>query len=324
MNTQDKHTTVLRQTVMRVSVISIAVNIGLSVMKLFAGVVAHSGAMISDAIHSASDVISTIIVMVGVRISSKAEDREHPYGHDRMECVASLILAALLMLTGFLIGRSGVLVIAGHKKIAVPGMLALAAAVISIAVKEWMYWFTIHAAKRVNSGALKADAWHHRSDALSSVGALVGIAGARLGLPVLDPIAEVVIAVMVIKVGFDIAKDNVSKMVDSSVDEKTLDAIYRVAEHHPGVVRVDSLRSRTFGSRFYVDLEIAVDHNLDIQHAHAIAESLHDLLEARYPRMKHCMIHVNPDVDMSREEKRVIREKAEAVHEKRDDEKDVR
>jgi cation diffusion facilitator family transporter len=304
MNNQDTHATVLRQTVMRVSVISIAVNIGLSLLKLFAGVVAHSGAMISDAIHSASDVISTIIVMVGVRISSKAEDSEHPYGHDRMECVASLILAALLMDTGLLIGRSGVLVIAGHKKIAVPGMLALAAAVISIGVKEWMYWFTIRAAKRVNSGALKADAWHHRSDALSSVGALVGV-------PVLDPIAEVVIAVMVIKVGFDIAKDSVNKMIDRSVDDKTMDEIYRAAKHHPGVVRVDDLRSRTFGSRFYVDLEIAVDHTLDIQRAHAIAESLHDELEARYPRLKHCMIHVNPDVDMPEEKKQALLDQAE-------------
>lgn len=309
------HTSTLAQTAMHVSIVSIVINIVLSVMKLIAGIVAHSGAMISDAIHSASDVFSTIIVIVGVRISSKKEDKEHPYGHDRMESVASLILAALLAVTGFMIGWSGVKTITSGKTIAVPGVLALVAAAVSIAVKEWMYHYTIRAAKRVNSGALKADAWHHRSDALSSVGALIGIAGARLGLPILDPLAQIIIALMVIKVGFDIAKDSVNKMVDRSVDEKTLDAILRVAKHHPGVVRVDDLRSRTFGSNFYIDLEIAVDHTLDIQHAHAIAESLHNILEERYPRLKHCMIHVNPDVDMPEEKKEAIQQKAEAQEE---------
>jgi len=306
------HTSTLAQTATHVSIVSIVVNIALSLMKLFAGIVAHSGAMISDAIHSASDVFSTIIVIVGVRISSKKEDKEHPYGHDRMECVASLILAGLLAITGFLIGKSGVQTIASGKAIAVPGVLALVAAAVSIAVKEWMYHYTIRAAKRVNSGALKADAWHHRSDALSSVGALIGIAGARLGLPILDPLAEIIIALMVIKVGFDIGKDSINKMVDRSVDEKTLAAILRVAEHHPGVVRVDDLRSRTFGSNFYIDLEIAVDHTLDIQRAHAIAETLHNVLEERYPNLKHCMIHVNPDVDLSDATKAELQQQAEA------------
>jgi cation diffusion facilitator family transporter len=306
------HTSTLAQTATHVSIVSIVVNIALSLMKLYAGIVAHSGAMISDAIHSASDVFSTIIVIVGVRISSKKEDKEHPYGHDRMECVASLILAGLLAVTGFLIGKSGVQTIASGKAIAVPGVLALVAAVVSIAVKEWMYHYTIRAAKRVNSGALKADAWHHRSDALSSVGALIGIAGARLGLPILDPLAESIIALMVIKVGFDIGKDSINKMVDRSVDEKTLAAILRVAEHHPGVVRVDDLRSRTFGSNFYIDLEIAVDHTLDIQRAHAIAETLHNVLEERYPNLKHCMIHVNPDVDLSDATKAELQQQAEA------------
>lgn len=307
-----QHPSTLAQTATRVSIVSIIVNIALSAMKLLAGIVVHSGAMISDAIHSASDVFSTIIVIVGVRISSKKEDKEHPYGHDRMECVASLILAGLLAVTGFLIGWSGVQTIASKKPIAVPGMLALIAAVVSIAVKEWMYHYTIRAANRVNSGALKADAWHHRSDALSSVGALIGIAGARLGLPILDPLAQIIIALMVIKVGFDIGKDSVNKMVDRSVDEKTQAAILKVAAHHPGVVRVDDLRSRTFGANFYVDLEIAVDHTLDIQRAHAIAESLHNILEARYPNLKHCMIHVNPDVDLPEEKKEALQQKAEA------------
>ena len=155
------------QIAMQVSANSIAVNLMLSIFKLIAGLLASSGAMISDAIHSASDVFSTIIVIIGVKISGKASDEDHPYGHDRFECVASIILAILLGVTGVGIGLTGVQKLtAGHyDTLAVPGVLALAAAVISIVVKEIMYWYTRNAAKKINSGALMADAWHHRSDA---------------------------------------------------------------------------------------------------------------------------------------------------------------
>lgn len=284
-----------RSVAMHVSMISVIVNLALSVGKLLAGIFAHSGAMISDAVHSASDVLSTFVVMIGVTISAKSRDADHPYGHDRLECVAALVLAVLLLATGLIIGWNGVQKAQELSQVATPGVLAIAAAAISIGVKEWMYHYTMRAAKRVNSGALKADAWHHRSDALSSVGALAGIIGARLGLAILDPIAQIVIALMVVKVAYDIAKESFNKMVDHSVDQKTLDAIWRIAAHHPGVKSVDDLRSRTFGSKFYIDLEIAVDRNLKITEAHAIAESLHDKLESKFPALKHCMIHVNPE-----------------------------
>lgn len=280
---------------MHVSMVSVIVNLALSVGKLLAGIFAHSGAMISDAVHSASDVLSTFVVMIGVTISAKDRDADHPYGHDRLECVAALILAVLLLATGLIIGWNGIEKAQDLSKVATPGVLAIVAAAVSIGVKEWMYHYTMRAAKQVNSGALKADAWHHRSDALSSIGALAGIVGARMGLAILDPIAQIVIAVMVIKVAFDIAKESFDKMVDHSVDQKTIDAIWRIAAHHPGVKGVDDLRSRTFGSKFYVDLEIAVDRNLNITEAHEIAESLHDKLEEKFPTLKHCMIHVNPE-----------------------------
>jgi cation diffusion facilitator family transporter len=283
-----------KQTAMRVSAVSVAVNLLLSGLKFLAGVAAHSGAMISDGVHSASDVLSTIVVMVGVNIANKEEDAEHPYGHDRMESVAALALSAVLMVTGALIGWRGVQKMLDVGTVATPGRLAMAAAIVSIGVKEGLYWVTIRAAKRIRSGALKADAWHHRSDALSSIGALIGIAGARMGVPMLEPMAQVVIALMVLKVAFDIARDSVGRMIDRSVDQKTLDSIYRVVAHHPGVIRVDDLRSRTFGAGFYIDLEIAVDARLNLQDAHAIAESLHDRLEDQYPMLKHCMVHVNP------------------------------
>ena len=179
---------------MKVSGVSIAVNLLLSLFKLLAGILAHSGAMISDAIHSASDVGSTFVVIVGVNLSSKKSDKEHQYGHERMECVSSIILSGLLLATGIGIGMNGIENIiksTSGASIAIPGTLALIAAVVSIVVKEWMFWYTRSAAKKINSGALMADAWHHRSDAMSSVGAFIGILGARLGFPILDPLASV-------------------------------------------------------------------------------------------------------------------------------------
>ena len=185
---------------MKVSVISVIVNLLLSVFKLIAGILAKSGAMISDAVHSASDVFSTFVVMIGVTISEKESDKEHPYGHERLECVAAIILSMVLAITGLGIGVTGIRNIANGESgvLEAPGLLALIAAVVSIAVKEWMYWFTRAAAKKINSGALMADAWHHRSDALSSIGAFVGILGARLGYPILDPIASIIICIFVI------------------------------------------------------------------------------------------------------------------------------
>lgn len=284
------------QIAMQVSANSIAVNLMLSIFKLIAGLMASSGAMISDAIHSASDVFSTIIVIIGVKISGKASDEDHPYGHDRFECVASIILAILLGVTGVGIGLTGVQKLtAGHyDTLAVPGVLALAAAVISIVVKEIMYWYTRNAAKKINSGALMADAWHHRSDALSSIGAFVGIFGARLGYPILDPIASIVICVMIAKASIDIFRDAIDKMVDHSCDAKTEEFMKREILKVPGVRRVDLLKTRLFGSKMYVDIEIAADGNISLFDAHDIAENVHYTIENKFKDVKHCMVHVNP------------------------------
>lgn len=285
-----------KQIAMRVSTISILVNVVLSLLKLVAGVIAKSGAMISDAVHSASDVFSTIIVMIGVSISNKASDDEHQYGHERMECIASILLAITLFVTGCGIGISGIKKIAGgnYDKLIIPGQLALIAAIVSIVIKEWMYWFTRAAAKKINSGALMADAWHHRSDALSSIGSFVGILGARLGFPVLDPIASVIICLFILKAAYDICKDALIKMVDKSCDEKTEQAIRAVVESQEGVLRIDVLKTRLFGAKMYVDIEISADGNLKLIESHAIAEAVHLAIEREFPTVKHCMVHVNP------------------------------
>lgn len=285
-----------RKTAMRVSTVSISVNIGLSLLKLTAGIIAKSGAMVSDAVHSASDVFSTIIVMIGVTIAGKHPDKEHPYGHERLECVASILLAVVLALTGLGIGRNGLqnIMAGNYEELAIPGILALAAACISIAVKEWMYWYTRSAAKKINSGALMADAWHHRSDALSSVGAFAGILGARLGFPVLDSVASLVICLFIEKAAYDIFKDAIDKMVDKSCPDETIQEMEKIIMECSGVKAVDELKTRLFGAKIYVEVEIAADPSLTLNVAHEIAESVHDAIEGNFADVKHCTVHVNP------------------------------
>lgn len=284
-----------KKIIMRVSNISIVVNVLLSAIKFVVGVIANSGAMISDAIHSVSDVFSTIIVMIGANAAAKDPDQEHPYGHDRMECIAAIVLAIVLFITGIGVGITGVKKIFGgnYGDLAVPGALALVAAVISIVVKEGMFWYTRFYGKKVDSTALLADAWHHRSDALSSVGSFIGILGARLGFPICDPLASVVICLFIVKAAYNICKEALDKMVDKSCDDETERKMSDLIKSQEGVISLDLLMTRMFGSKLYVDVEIGADENTPLRDSHAIAENVHNAIEANFPKVKHCMVHVN-------------------------------
>ena len=280
---------------MKVSYVSIVANVLLTVFKLIAGLVAHSGAMVSDAVHSASDVFSTFVVIIGIKISAKDSDKEHPYGHERMECVAAIILATILCITGLGIGRVAIMdIVSGSENIVLPGTLALVAAVVSIVVKEAMYWYTRYYAKKIDSSALMADAWHHRTDAMSSVGALVGIFFARHGFPVMDAIASLIICVLIVYAAYEIFKDAVGKMVDKACDDETEESIRALVLHQEGVLGVDLLRTRMFGNKIYVDLEICADGEKTLRESHEIAEQVHDRIEQNIPKVKHIMVHVNP------------------------------
>lgn len=283
---------------MRVSVVSVAVNLLLSLMKMLCGIFAGSGAMISDAVHSASDVFSTFVVMIGIVIAKKKPDKEHPYGHERLECVAAVILAVILAATGIGIGLKSIESIAnaGKDPIDIPELPALIAAVISIIVKELMFQYTKRTAKKVDSGALMADAWHHRSDALSSVGAFIGILGARMGVPVLDPLAGVIICVFIEKAAVDIFRDAMDKMVDKSCPEATAEEMRSVILEIEDVKGIDEMKTRLFGSKIYIEVEILMDASKTLVEAHSTAEKVHDTIEAEFPAVKHCMVHVNPDV----------------------------
>ena len=285
-----------RRLVARLTTVGVAGNVALALFKLVAGVVGHSTALLADAVHSLSDVFATAIAAVGVRIAQRTADSGHPFGHERFECLASLVLAVVLAATGLGIGVSSIqsLVSGAYLAAEAPGVIALVAAGVSIAVKEGMFWYTRHGALVLNSSAFLADAWHHRSDALSSIGALVGVGLSMAGVPAGEPLASVVICGIVLKVAYDVGKDAVDNMMDAPCAPELESTIKNCIEQVEGVTRIDALRTRRFGSKVYVEAEIAVCGSQSLEAAHAIAERAHDLVESRFPEVKHIMIHENP------------------------------
>ena len=278
----------------KVSVISIILNCLLTLIKFISGVISKSSAMISDSVHSLSDVLSTFVVIIGVKISNKKADSDHPYGHERIECVSAIILSSMLFIIGALIGINGIKNVTNSSNLVMPGVLALIASIISIISKEAMYLYTIRVSKKINSAALKADAWHHRSDALSSIGSFIGILGSRLGFKIFDPLASVIISLCIIKVSIDIFKDAIDKMVDKSCDKEVIDKVISVIEKNESVKNIDDIKTRQFGNKAYVDVEISVDENLLLKDAHKVAEEIHNSVENEINIVKHCMVHVNP------------------------------
>lgn len=285
-----------KKVVRQLSLTSIIGNAALSTFKLLSGIFGHSSAMVSDSIHSMSDVFATLIAFIGVQLSKQSADKEHPYGHERFECVASLVLGAILCVTGCGIGYSGLTTIisGSYHTLAAPGMIALIAAIVSIVTKEAMFWYTRYFAKKINSSAFMADAWHHRSDAMSSIGSLIGIAGAMMGFPILDPLASLAICACIFKVTYDIIKDALNKMLDTSCDTEYEASIASYITAQSGVASLDVLQTRNFGNKVYIDAEISVDANLPLYEAHRIAEDVHTGVENHFENIKHIMIHVNP------------------------------
>ncbi len=280
----------------KVSLVGILVNILLSLFKLMSGIIAHSTAMVSDAVHSASDVFSSIIVIVGIKMAARDADNNHPYGHERLESVAAIILAVILFVTGLFIGHIAIenISLGNTSNHSVPKILALIAAIISIITKESLYWYTRFYARKIDSDALMADAWHHRSDALSSIGALIGIYGARMGLWWSDSAASLIISLFIVKAAYDIFRNAIDKMVDKSCDYEFEQELRILILSQDGVVKIDLLQTRMFGNKIYVDLEISADGEKSLNESHAIAQNIHDLLEEKYTKIKHIMIHVNP------------------------------
>ena len=275
---------------------SIIANVFLSIFKLCAGIFGNSAAMVADAVHSITDLISTVVAIIGIKLAGKKPDKNHPYGHERFECVATLILATLISLVGVGIGWAGVqMIITGqYNEIGLPNLLALSAAVVSIGVKEAVYWYMRAVAKKIDSSALMADAIHSRADGLSSIGSLIGILGARVGFPILDSVAAIIICVFILKTAYGIFIDTIGRLTDRSCDDETLDKIRNVIIGQCDVLGIDQLKTRLAGNRIYVDVDISVNQSHTLNEAHAIAQCVHDVIESTFPKVKHCMVHVNP------------------------------
>lgn len=268
----------------------------LTAVKFLAGAVGESMVMIADAVHSASDVGSTLIVLIAIKIAREPEDEDHEYGHERFESIGAIILALMLLSVGAGMGFNGaeILIEGSYVDAPTPGLSALLAAIGSIVVKEVMYRYTRRVGEEVGSDALIADAWHHRSDALSSIGSLIGIASARFGLLFMDALSSIVICVFIIKSAAEIFLSAVNKLTDHTCGEAVETEMRRVIASIDGVLRIDVLKTRQFGAKSYVDVEISVDGELSLRAAHEIAERVHDRIESEFAGVKHCTVHVNP------------------------------
>ena len=284
----------------KVTLVGSAGNVALLTFKFIAGVMGHSSAMIADAVHSLSDFITDVIVLAFVHVSAKPQDKDHDYGHGKYETFASFIIGLALMAAATGIIVSGVTKLidwAGGKQLAAPGWLALAAAVISIIVKEILFRYTAISGKRLDSQALVANAWHHRSDALSSIGTTVGIGGAILlgnRWTVLDPLASVVVGAMLVKVSINLLRASVGELTESSLSNDIEKEIVDIICSFPDVSEPHNLRTRRIGNRFAIEAHVRMDGNLPLTVAHDRATAIEQRIRQRFGPQTHVTIHMEP------------------------------
>ena len=278
----------------KVTLKAIGWNIFLAFIKIIAGILGKSSVMIADGLHSASDIITSMGVLIGNYISSKPFDKEHNYGHEKAETLVSFLLSIILVGVALSIGYEASKSLFNIEGIAIPTLLPLVVSIISILIKEYQYRITIKVAKKINSPSLKADAWHHRSDALSSVAAFIGIGGAMLGYKILEPIATIVVALIVCKVALEIFTNSMNELMDVSIDEEQEKQIIEYCKETTGVKHIKTMRTRKHGAFAYVDLVICVDGALTVKQGHDIANDLEKKLINELAIIKGITVHVEP------------------------------
>lgn len=284
----------------KVTLMGSAGNVALLTFKFIAGVMGHSSAMIADAVHSLSDFITDVIVLAFVHVSAKPQDKDHDYGHGKYETFATFIigLALIAAATGIIVSGVAKLVDwAGGKQLAAPGWLALAAAIISILVKEILYRYTVIRGKKLDSQALVANAWHHRSDALSSIGTTVGIGGAILlgkRWTVLDPLASVLVGAMLVKVSIELLKSSIGELTESSLSGEIEKEIEEIIRSFPDVSEPHNLRTRRIGNRFAIEAHVRMDGNVSLTAAHDRATAIEQRIRQRFGNQTHVTIHMEP------------------------------
>ncbi|MCL2522270.1 MAG: cation diffusion facilitator family transporter [Erysipelotrichales bacterium] len=281
--------------IIKVSIVNITVNLILTILKMIFGFFYGNLSVISDALHSASDLATSFLIIIIVFISSPKADKKHNYGHEKIESLATLFIACFLASLGaFLIwqGVSGII----SPVYAEINFYLIGVTVLSLVFKEGLFWFGIHYAKKLDSEILKADAWHSRSDSLSSVAVLIGLIATHfIGNNIAESIVVLIISLFILKVAFGIFRTAVNQLTDKAVNDDIYNKIKEISSQVIGVKAIDNLRTRMFGSSIYVDIEIAVDGSLTVNESHAIAEHVHDKLESSVDlRIKHCTVHVNP------------------------------
>jgi len=273
--------------------IGLEANIVLTLGKLWAGIFGHSQAMIADALHSLSDVVSTSVVFLGLRIAKKPPDRDHPYGHGEADTLAALFVAIILLLTGGYMAIS-TLQIFIHRRFQAPSPIALWAAVGSILLKWLLYRYTLKTGKLSHSSALVANAYDHKSDAYSSVAALVGILGARMGWGYLDPLAGLFIAVLILKISFHLLRSNLHLLMEGVPDPSITDKIKGIALKVPGLKGIKETKVRALGSNYLVDMKILVEGEITVYQGHKVASKVKEALLKGGERIIDVMVHVDP------------------------------
>lgn len=289
-----------QKTIYKVTLIGGAVNVLLLAFKFIAGILGHSNAMVADAIHSLSDFITDLIVLLFVYISGRPQDKTHDYGHGKYETLALIFIGMALMAVAIGIFTNGTQKIAAWhhgEELAAPGMLALWAALVSILLKEFTYLYTIRNARRLNSSSLEANAWHHRSDALSSIGTAVGIGGAVLlgkRWTVLDPLASMVVGAFIVKVSYDLISRGIGELMEKSLPDEVEDEILMIAASEPDVIEPHDLKTRRIGNRYAIELHILMNGDITLTKAHDHADSIENQLKKRFGENTHVAIHMEP------------------------------
>lgn len=297
---QNNTTDIRTKQIYRVTLLGMFVNMALLAFKLVAGIVGRSGAMVADAVHSASDFATDIVVLAFMKLSSKPKDACHKYGHGKYETVASIIIALALAAVGVGIcidGAEKVAAVVRGEQIARPEFIALIAAVVSIAAKEWLYRYTVKVGDKTESSAVVANAWHHRSDALSSVGTLIGIGCAYVlgGVwTIADPIAAIVVAAMILKVAIDLLRKGFDELVDGSLPADVEEEIVRIITEDAAISHPHNLRTRRIGSTIAIEVHIRVDGDMSVRESHSLTESIERRLRERFGQGTIVSIHVEP------------------------------
>ncbi len=291
------------RTIIRITWVGIIVNILLTIIKGVGGIIYGSRALLADALHSASDILGSVVILFAVKIAHKPPDQEHPYGHGKAENIATIIVALLLIAVGFEISLSSVKVFFGEIPHA-PGTTALIIVAISIISKEALFHFKFRMGKKYSSTALISDAWHHRSDSLSSMAVLLGIGMAKAGeyfsIPFLiygDAIAGIIVSLIVIKVGYDLAKESSNIMMEKVLPKKDIAHFYKTVSNVDGVLRIDQMHARTHGSYVIIDIKCSVNPLITVREGHTIAKNIRNSLLDNHSDIEDVLVHINPFED---------------------------